>query len=61
MNPAWQISSFCGGGACVGVVHAPNGDVHVTNTQDPDQVWLVFDAGEWRDFLAGVKAGEFDA
>jgi hypothetical protein len=32
----------------------------VTDTKDPEGPRLRFDASEWRAFVAGVRAGEFD-
>lgn len=58
---SWRTSSFCRDNTCVAVAHTPNGDVHVTSTRDSTRRQLVFDAAEWREFLAGAKAGEFDA
>jgi hypothetical protein len=54
-----RISSFCTAGACVGI--AWNGDeVVVVDTKRPDGAGLRFTSEEWRAFVAGVKAGEFD-
>ncbi|WP_436532149.1 DUF397 domain-containing protein [Actinoplanes sp. HUAS TT8] len=56
---SWQTSSHCTNGACVAV--AFSGDsvlVRDTKTTNPPFVYTV---GEWRDFIAGVKGGEFDA
>jgi Domain of unknown function (DUF397) len=35
-------------------------DVVVTDTADPSSPVLRYDKDEWRAFVAGVKAGEFD-
>ena len=43
---------------CVGVAYK-NNDVLVINTKTQDLV-LRFTSDEWRAFLAGVKANEFD-
>lgn len=56
----WQISSLCAGGDCLAVGRTPSGHVLVKDTKDPDGPQLRFDASEWRAFLAGVRAGEFD-
>ncbi|GAB1823467.1 DUF397 domain-containing protein [Herbidospora sp. RD11066] len=34
--------------------------VQVRDTKDPDGTPLSFTPGEWRAFLSGVRAGEFD-
>jgi len=56
----WRISSWCAAGDCVAVARLPTGDVLVTDTKDPLGPQLRFDASEWRAFVAGVRAGEFD-
>jgi hypothetical protein len=38
---------------------APQGGVMVRNSENPEHV-VPFTADEWRVFLKGVKAGEFD-
>jgi Domain of unknown function (DUF397) len=58
-GPDWRISRTCDGGACVGV--ARRGEVVlIGNTNDPDGPIGEFTADEWRQFLAGVKLGDFD-
>jgi hypothetical protein len=57
----WRMSSWCAGnGDCVAVGRLPTGDVLVKDTKDPAGPQLRFDASEWRAFVAGVRAGEFD-
>ena len=56
----WRISSTCAAGDCVAVGRLPTGHVLVTDTKDPEGPQLRFDASEWRAFVAGVRAGEFD-
>jgi hypothetical protein len=54
-----RVSSFCTGGTCVGIEW--HGDaVEVLDTKRVDGERLRFTALEWRAFLAGAKAGEFD-
>ncbi len=54
-----RVSSFCTGGACVGV--ADDGEtVEVVDTKSAGGAVLRFTSDEWTAFLAGVKAGEFD-
>jgi hypothetical protein len=54
-----RVSSFCTAGTCVGVGWQ-DGDVQVVDTKNLDGATLSFTAEEWRAFVAGVKAGEFD-
>lgn len=53
-------SSYCSGGSCVEFGRMPDGTVLIRDTKDRARQPLVFSPGEWRDFVAGVKAGEFD-
>lgn len=55
----WRISRTCDGGACVGV--ARRGEVVlIGNTNDSNGPISEFTTDEWRQFLAGVKSGDFD-
>lgn len=56
----FKISSFCNFGNCVEVGRADDGAVLVRDTKDRALQELAFTADEWRAFVAGVKAGEFD-
>jgi hypothetical protein len=57
----WLTSQSCNGGACVQVAVALAGDaVAVRDSKDSDGAILLYTAGEWRDFIAGAKNGEFD-
>jgi hypothetical protein len=58
-GPEFRKSSFCSGGNCV-EVGADRPDVLVRDSKDPDAPAMRFTAAEWRAFVAGVKAGEFD-
>jgi len=57
----FRVSSFCSSGGCVEVGHAgEGGSVVVRDAKDPHRrVALTFSADRWADFLAGVRAGEF--
>lgn len=55
----WLRSSFCGTNACVAVLH-DGPVVYVRSTRDSEPPIKVTRA-EWNAFVAGVKAGEFDA
>lgn len=57
----WFTSSACGsqGGGCVEVARSGEG-MAVRDGKDPGRPALEFTAEEWRAFLAGIQAGEFD-
>ena len=56
---SWRISRTCDSGACVGV--ARRGEhILIGNTNDPNAPVNEFTAEEWRQFIAGVKLGDFD-
>jgi hypothetical protein len=58
----WRVSSKCGGnGECVAVAKLPDGDIVVKDTKERNGQVLRFSASEWSAFLAGVRAGEFEA
>lgn len=59
VSEGFRVSSFCGGGGCVEVAVLDGGQVAVRDTKDPRHT-LVYTATEWRDFVLGVKNGEFD-
>ena len=59
-NVQFKLSSFCSGGGCVEVGRLVDGGVAVRDTKDRNRPALVFNATEWTEFIAGVKAGEFD-
>lgn len=53
----WRKSSFSSsnGGNCVEVARNITGVVAVRDSKDPDGPALVFTAGEWGSFAAGLK------
>ena len=55
----FRTSSFCSTGGCVGVAATPDG-VEITDVADVSAARLRFDRTAWTEFVAGVKAGEFD-
>ena len=58
----WRSSTACPGGPdCVEVAQRPDGFVAVRDSKDPAGPVLEFTATEWAAFLAGVRAGQFDA
>jgi hypothetical protein len=56
----FRTSSFCTSGACVEVAALPSGQVAVRDSKNLGHPALFYSAAEWREFVAGVKAGEFD-
>ncbi|MFF0306521.1 DUF397 domain-containing protein [Streptosporangium sp. NPDC004379] len=61
-NAVWQKSSLSGGngGQCVEVAADLPGVVAIRDSKDPDGPKLLFSPADWRAFVGGVKAGEFD-
>lgn len=45
---------------CVEVNRLTDGDVAVRNSRDPNGPALVFSPAEWKAFVGGARAGEFD-
>jgi Domain of unknown function (DUF397) len=57
----WFISSYSANGStCVEIATNLPGVVAVRDSKDPDGLALTFSAAEWRAFIQGAKAGEFD-
>jgi uncharacterized protein DUF397 len=57
---AWRKAQLSvSNGACVELAPA-NGMVALRDSKDPDGPVLMYTAAEWRAFLHGAKAGEFD-
>lgn len=62
---AFRKSTRCGSSACVEVDTALDLDARevffrVRDSKNPDGPVLTFDLNEWRSFVSGMKAGEFD-
>jgi hypothetical protein len=56
----WRISSHSSGsGSCVELAALPAGHVAVRDSTDRSRPALVFDAAEWRAFVAGMADGQF--
>ncbi len=57
----WRKSSFSGGngGNCVEVAGNLSRVVAVRDSKDREGPVLVFAAGQWASFVAGVRSGEF--
>lgn len=58
-NPEWRVSRTCDSGACVGVARQGE-SILIANTTIPDGPIAQFTSDEWRQFVAGVKQGDFD-
>lgn len=56
---SWRISRTCDGGACVMVARHEN-SVVFGNTTQPNGPTLAYTGAEWKEFIAGVKLGDFD-
>ena len=58
---AWHKSSYSdSGGACVETAVLPDRRVAVRHSNQPGGAILLYTPAEWRAFVAGAKAGEFD-
>jgi hypothetical protein len=55
----WKVSSRCLSSGCV-ETRAADGRVEMRQTDNPDAV-ASFTPDDWAEFIARVKAGEFDA
>src|ERR1700733_4373158 len=55
----WRTALSCNGGACVQVAATENG-VLLGNTRQPSGPVLSYTPDEWREFVAGIKKGDFD-
>ncbi len=62
MSARWTKSSASNSaGTCVETASIRAGEILVRNSRDPEGPVLSFTKAEWVAFVAGVKAGEFDA
>ena len=58
---AWRKSSYSdSGGACVETAVLPDRRVAMRHSKQPGGAILLYTPAEWRAFVAGAKAGEFD-
>jgi hypothetical protein len=58
--PDWHKSSSSATNGCVEVAHVHDGWTLVRNSRIREGATLAFSEREWKAFLKGVKAGEFD-
>ncbi|EHY89405.1 DUF397 domain-containing protein [Saccharomonospora azurea] len=56
----WRKSSFSSAGQDCVEFRRIEGGVEVRNSKRPDEASVTYTDSEWRAFVAGVKAGEFD-
>ncbi|SNY64367.1 DUF397 domain-containing protein [Paractinoplanes atraurantiacus] len=56
---SWHKSTRSGGDNCV-LVATTADQVYLRDSKDPQQETLHFGTAGWKDFLDGVRAGEFD-
>jgi Domain of unknown function (DUF397) len=56
----WRKSSFSGSNGCVEAAPVREGLIAVRDSKNPQGGHLLYNALEWRSFLAGVRNGEFD-
>jgi hypothetical protein len=58
-EPMWRTSRRCESGACVEV--GKLGEIiMVRRSADPDGRCLKLSCGKWREFVTGLKRGQFD-
>jgi predicted secreted Zn-dependent protease len=58
---AWWKSSYSDAGAdCVETAVLPDRRIALRHSKQPDGALLLYTPAEWRAFITGVKAGEFD-
>lgn len=56
----FRVSSFTASGTSCVAVAMGDGLIGVRDSKNPDGPVLLFNDKEWRAFLNGVKAGEFE-
>jgi hypothetical protein len=57
----WRTSSHTAdGNQCVEVAVLPDRRVAIRDSKHPDEAILIYTPDEWRAFIAGARAGEFD-
>jgi Domain of unknown function (DUF397) len=55
----WRVSSTCESGACIKVA-SRRGSVFIGSTSKPEAPLIECTGEEFREFVAGVKLGNFD-
>jgi uncharacterized protein DUF397 len=56
---AWRRASFRANGECVEVA-VQDGKILLRDSKDPRRGVQRYSTAEWRAFVSGIKAGEFD-
>jgi Domain of unknown function (DUF397) len=56
----YMKSSYSGNGGCVEVRQLADGTIGLRDSKDVTKPPHQFTAAEWKAFVAGVRAGEFD-
>jgi hypothetical protein len=59
-NADWFTSTFTSPATCVEVAFLDDGNVGVRDTKDRSKAPHVYGPAEWKAFINGAKAGEFD-
>jgi hypothetical protein len=59
-EPAWRTARRCESGACV-EIGSLGKFVVIRSSADPDGTSISLGCDEWREFVAGVKDGDFDS
>jgi hypothetical protein len=59
LAPFWRRASFCQNSECVEVAER-DGMIVLRSSKQSDGSVLQYTAEEWRSFVQGIKAGEFD-
>ena len=55
----WHTALSCNGGTCV-MVAASGQTVFLADSKSPDGPVLKYSPAEWREFVTGIKNGDFD-
>ena len=58
-EPIWRVARRCDSGACV-EIGTLGESVLVRSSVDADGIYVTLSREEWREFVAGVKDGDFD-
>lgn len=58
-KPTWRKSSRSAANGCVEIASFQS-SIAIRDSKDRSGAFLLFSPAEWRDFLGGVRAGEFD-
>lgn len=59
-EPTWHDWLRCDGGQCV-QIGTLGGSILIRSSTDQDGTYITLNRDEWREFVAGVKDGDFDS